>query len=94
MTDSITDLDLLRHGGMGRLFTGVRAPSTLGTFLRGFTFGHVRQLDAVAARFLTRLSGHTPLLPGAGQVCFVDVDDTVRETHGYAKEGAGYGYSG
>ena len=48
--DSIEDMDLLRHGGMGRLFTGVRAPTTLGTFLRAFTFGHVRQLDAVAAR--------------------------------------------
>ena len=47
--DSIDDMDLLRHGGMGRLFTDVRAPSTLGTFLRVFTFGHVRQLDAVAA---------------------------------------------
>ncbi len=44
--DSIEDMALLRDGGMGRLFTGVRAPSTLGTFLRSFTFGHVRQLDA------------------------------------------------
>jgi hypothetical protein len=52
--DSISDLDLLRHGGMGRLFHGVRAPSTLGTFLRAFRFGHVRQLDAVASRCLTR----------------------------------------
>jgi len=92
--DSITDLDLLRHGGMGRLFTGLRAPSTMGTFLRAFTFGHVRQLDAVAERLLGRLAGHTPLLPGIGQVCFVDVDDTIRETHGYAKQGAGHGYSG
>ena len=48
--DSINDLDLLRHGGMGRLFDEVRAPSTLGVFLRAFRFGHVRQLDAVAAR--------------------------------------------
>ena len=48
--DSIDDLDLLRHGGMRRLFVGVRAPSTLGTFLRVFTFGHVRQLDAVRRR--------------------------------------------
>src|SRR5215210_4398804 len=55
--DSIQDMDLLRHGGMGRLFTGVRAPSTLGTFLRAFTFGHVRQLDAVAAGLLARLAG-------------------------------------
>ncbi len=92
--DSIDDLDLLRHGGMGRLVTGVRAPSTLGTFQRAFTFGHVRQLDAVAARFLPALAAHTPLLPGAGQVVYVDIDDTVREVHGYAKQGAGYGYSG
>jgi hypothetical protein len=48
--DSIDDLDLLRHGGMPRLFAGVRAPSTLGTFLRSFTHGHVQQLDAVAGR--------------------------------------------
>jgi hypothetical protein len=51
--DSISDMGLLRHGGMERVFTGLRAPSTLGTFLRAFRFGHVRQLDAVAARFLT-----------------------------------------
>ena len=56
--DSIADMAVLRHGGMGRLFAGVRAPSTLGTFLRGFRFGHVRQLDAVAARFLAGLTGH------------------------------------
>ncbi len=49
--DSIDDMALLRHGAMGRLTAGVRAPSTLGTFLRTFTFGHVRQLDAVNARF-------------------------------------------
>ena len=45
---------LLKHGGMGRFFTGGYAASTLGSFLRSFTFGHVRQLDAVAARFLGR----------------------------------------
>ncbi len=56
--DSIDDMDLLRHGGMGRLFTGVRAPSTLGTFLRTFTFGHVRQLDGVASRLLVNLAAH------------------------------------
>jgi hypothetical protein len=47
------------------LFAGVRAPSTLGTFLRSFTFGHVRQLDAVASRLLINLAGQAPLLPGA-----------------------------
>ena len=51
--DSIDDLDRLRHGGMGRLFSGIRAPSTLGTFLRTFTFGHVKQLDKVAATLAT-----------------------------------------
>src|SRR5512144_3323338 len=50
--DSIGGMDLLRHGGMGRLFAGVRAPSTLGSFLRGLRFGQVRQLDAVASRVL------------------------------------------
>src|SRR6478609_235419 len=84
--DSIKDMDVLRHGGMGRLFTGIYAPSTLGSFLRSFAFGHVRQLDAVAAR--------TPLLPDAGRIAYLDVDDTIRATYGYAKQGAGYGYSG
>ena len=51
--DSIDDMALLRHGGMGRVFARAYAPSTLGSFLRSFTFGHVRQLDAVASRFLT-----------------------------------------
>ena len=92
--DSISDMALLRHGGMGRLFTGVRAPSTLGTFLRSFTFGHVRQLDAVAARLLVGLAGRAPLLPGAAELAYVDVDDTVRGTYGYAKQGAGRGYTG
>jgi hypothetical protein len=91
--DSIDDMDLLRHGGMGRLFAGVRAPSTLGTFLRAFTFGHVRQLDSVAAAFLAGLAGRTPLLAGADQVTYLDLDDTIRQTHGYAKQGAGYGYN-
>ena len=88
--DSIADMAVLRHGGMGRLFTGVRAPSTLGTFLRAFRFGHVRQLDAVAARFLTGLTRHAPLITTAAEVTFVDIDDTVRSTYGYAKQGAGY----
>jgi len=92
--DCIDDMDLLRHGGMGRLFGGVRAPSTLGTFLRAFTFGHVRQLDAVATTVLARLAERSPLLGGASTVAFVDVDDTVKQTYGYAKQGAGYGYSG
>jgi hypothetical protein len=96
--DSIDDMGLLRHGGMGRIFAGAYAPSTLGSFLRAFRFGHVRQLDAVAARFLSGLANHTPLLescpgspPGVGVV--IDVDDTIVEVHGYRKQGAGFGYS-
>jgi hypothetical protein len=88
--DSISDLNLLRHGGMGRLFDGMRAPTTLGTFLRAVSFGHVRQFDAVASRLLIALAKATPGLAGADQVTYVDVD----ETHGYAKQGTGYGYSG
>ncbi len=59
--DSIDDLDLLRHGGMGRLFGGVRAPSTLGTFLRSFTHGHVQQLDKVGVRLLAGLAQQVPV---------------------------------
>jgi hypothetical protein len=92
--DSIDDMALLRHGGMDRLFTGVRAPSTLGTFLRTFTFGHVRQLDAVASRLLINLASQAPLLPGAGELAYIDIDDTVRQIYGYAKQGAGRGYTG
>jgi hypothetical protein len=92
--DSIDDMDLLRHGGMGRLFVGVRAPSTLGTFLRAFRFGHVRQLDAVAARFVAGLAEHSPIIAAGDAVAYLDVDDTVRATFGYAKQGAGYGYTG
>jgi hypothetical protein len=92
--DSIEDMNLLRHGGMGRLFIGISAPSTLGSFLRSFAFGHVRQLDAVAARLVANLARRTPLLPDAAQIAYLDVDDTIRATYGYAKQGTGYGYSG
>jgi hypothetical protein len=91
--DSIDDMDLLRHGAMGRLFVGVRAPSTLGTFLRAFRFGHVRQLDAVAARFLAALADRSPIVAPSAAVTYLDVDDTVRASYGYAKQGAGYGYT-
>jgi hypothetical protein len=100
--DSIDDMALLRHGGMGRVFDYAYAPSTLGSFLRMFAFGHVRQLDAVASRFLTGLADRAPLVGQVGRVAdrtagefvLVDVDDTIIEVHGYAKQGAGFGYSG
>src|SRR5664279_3234212 len=97
--DSIDDMAVLRHGGMRRIFRRVYAPSTLGSFLRAFTFGHVRQLDAVASRLLLNLANTTPLLGEhhGGEdtsMVFVDVDDTIIEVHGHAKQGAGFGYSG
>jgi Transposase DDE domain group 1 len=92
--DCIDDMAVLRHGATDRLFIGVRAPSTLGTFLRGFTFGHVRQLDAVASRLLIGLTRRAPLVVDADRLAYVDVDDTVRQTYGAAKQGAGRGYTG
>src|SRR3954453_12897017 len=94
--DSIDDMALLRHGGMGKVFTGAYAPSTLGSFLRSLTFGHVRQLDAVASRFLINLAEHTHLL-GRGEdagTVLVDIDDTIVEVYGHQKQGAAFGYSG
>jgi hypothetical protein len=91
--DSIDDLDVIRHGALPGIFGGIRAPSTLGTFLRGFTWGNVRQLDAVARETLTGLSRQAPLLPGADSYAFLDVDSTINRVYGYAKQGADYGYT-
>jgi hypothetical protein len=89
--DSIDDVDRLRHAGNLLLFGGVRAPSTLGTFLRAFTHGHVQQLNAVLRQSLIALAAQTPLLPGSDQVVFVDLDSTHRQVYGYAKQGAAVG---
>jgi Transposase DDE domain group 1 len=92
--DSIDDMALLRHGAMGTVFDRPYAPSTLGSFLREFQFGHVRQLDAVASRLLAGLHARTPVLDRIDGPVMVDLDDTIIEVHGYAKQGSGYGYSG
>lgn len=90
--DCIDDCDLLRSGRIGRLLGGwVAAPSTLGTFLRAFTFGHVRQLDRVLAEALTR-AWQAGAGPGSGRLV-VDVDSFVGEVHGYQKQGAAFGYT-
>lgn len=89
--DSIDDTDRLRHGAMPTAFGGVRAPSTLGTFLRSFTHGHVLQLHAVHRRLLGELARRAPLLPGADQVAFIDVDSTHKRVFGRAKQGAQIG---
>ncbi len=94
--DSIDDLDVLREGAVHKVMPGAKAPSTLGTFLRAFTFGHVRQLGAVAAALLATLAAMVTLLPESPEpkaVTWLDVDDTMRETYGYLKEGVGYGYN-
>ena len=92
-TDSTEDMALLRHGAMSRLFDRTYAPSTLGSFLREFTFGHVRQLDAVASRFLAALAGRTDLFAGSDALVLVDIDDSIIEVHGHAKQGASFGYT-
>jgi hypothetical protein len=93
--DSIDDMALLRHGAMGKVLVRPYAPSTLGSFLRTFTFGHVRQLDAVASRLLIELSTCTLVLgsPADTDTVFVDVDDTIVEVHGPKKQGASFGYT-
>ncbi len=95
--DSIDDMAVLRHGAMGKVVDRPYAPSTLGSFLRKFTFGHVRQADAVACRFLINLAEHSALLgtaEGQSGPVMIDIDDTIVEVHGYAKQGASFGYSG
>lgn len=89
--DSIDDADRLRHAAMPIAFAGVRAPSTLGTFLRSFSHGHGLQLHAVHRRLLAELARQAPLLPGAGQVAFIDVDSTHKRVFGRAKQGAQIG---
>ncbi len=93
--DSIDDLDVLRSGATGRVLGQVRAPSTVGTFLRSFTHGHVLQLGKVNRFLLRRLIGEIPALAGTeGGLVMVDMDDTIREVHGYQKQAAAFGYSG
>src|SRR6188472_179754 len=90
--DSIDDCEVLRAGSTRRLLGGwLPAPSTLGTFLRAFTFGHVRQLDKLLAESLTR-AWSAGAGPGAGRLV-IDVDSFVGEVCGYLKQGAAYGYT-
>jgi hypothetical protein len=90
--DSIDDTGVLGAGRSGRLLGGwVPAPSTLGTFLRAFTFGHVRQLDKLLGRALER-AWKAGAGPGAGRLV-VDVDSFVGEVCGRLKQGAAYGYT-
>lgn len=90
--DSIDDCEILRAGRTRRLLGGwLPAPSTLGTFLRAFTFGHVRQLDRLLGESLTR-AWRAGAGPGDGRLV-IDVDSFVGEVCGYLKQGAAYGYT-
>ncbi len=91
--DCIDDVDVLRSGASdAALGHRVMAPSTVGTFLRAFTFGHVRQLDKVFETVL----GQAWAVPGAGpgeDPLTVDIDSTITEVCGHHKQGASYGYT-
>ena len=91
--DSIDDLDLLRHGAMPVLFGGIRAPSTLGSFLRSFTWGNVLQLGRVNRLLLGELARRSPLLPGKDVLAFVDIDAQQKRVYGHKKQGAGFGHT-
>jgi hypothetical protein len=91
--DSIDDMDLLRHGAMPDLFGGIRAPSTLGSFLRSFTWGNVLQLGKVHREFLAELAGRAPLLPGKDVLAFIDIDSQQKRVYGHAKQGAAFGHT-
>ena len=91
--DSIDDMGVLRHGAMDMLFGGVRAPSTLGSHLRCYTWGNVLQLEKAGRELLSRLAGLSPLLPGADVLAFVDVDSVQKRVYGYQKQGARFGHT-
>jgi hypothetical protein len=91
--DCIEDADIVRSGGMKALFGGVYAPSTIGTLLREFTFGHARQLESALRKHLAGLAERVDLLPGAEVRAFVDIDSLLRPTYGHAKQGASYGHT-
>ena len=84
---------LLRHGAMPALFGDIRAPSTLGSFLRSFTWGNVLQLQKVHRQVLAELARRAPLLPGADILAFIDVDSQQKRVYGHAKQGAAFGHT-
>jgi len=91
--DCIDDLDVIRSGGMPRLFAGVYACSTLGQLLREFTHGHALQLASVARAHLVSLVEHSNLLAGIADRAFIDIDSLLRPVYGHQKQGASYGHT-
>ena len=88
--DSIDDANVLRAGGTPRVFNEVYAPSTLGIFLREFTFGHAKQLAAVARAHLVATGGAPPAAAGRERA-FLDIDSLLRPVYGHPKQGASLG---
>lgn len=91
--DCIDDLDIVRAGGMSPSSRGVYPPSTVGTLLREFTFGHARQLESVLREHPAGLCQRVDLLPGAHRRAFVDIDSLLRPVYGHAKQGASCGHT-
>jgi hypothetical protein len=91
--DSIDDLDVVRSGGMPRVFGEVYACATLGQFLREFTHGHCLQLASAARAHLINLVQRTGLLAGIETRAYVDIDSLLRPVYGHAKQGAGFGHT-
>jgi Transposase DDE domain group 1 len=91
--DSIDDMDLLRHGAMPALFGGIRAPSTLGSFLRAFTWGNVLRLEQMSRLLLAELARRAPLLPGKDVLAFIDIDSMQKRVYGRKKQGAAFGHT-
>jgi hypothetical protein len=91
--DSIEDLDVIRSGGMPRLFGGVYACATVGQLLREFSHGHALQLASVARAHLVNLVRETTLLPGIEDRVLVDIDSLLRPVYGHAKQGASFGHT-
>jgi Transposase DDE domain group 1 len=91
--DSIDDMGLLRHGAMGTLFGGIRAPSTLGSHLRSYAWGNVSQLEKAGREFLAELARQAPLLPGADVLAFIDIDSMQKRVYGHHKQGARFGHT-
>ena len=91
--DCIDDVDIVRSGGMKTLFDDVYAPSTIGTLLREFTFGHARQLESVLREHLVALCRRVELLEGSDERAFIDIDSLLRPVYGHDKQGASYGHT-
>ena len=91
--DSIDDMDVLRHGAMTAVFGGIRAPSTLGSHLRSYTWGNALQLEKAGREFLAELARRAPLLPGAGTLAFIDIDSMQKRVYGHKKQGARFGHT-